>query len=185
MAVNNQVPQVFARCNRNGVPWVAVSATWAIGLLSYMNVSSSSSMVFGWFANLTTVCGLFNWISLSYTYIRFRRGCEVQNITALPFRAASPCCAYWALCSCTFILLVQGFQVFSGRFHLADFAAAYVGLLTFTVPLGLYIAFKGYHVVPYGSIDFVTGKDEVDEEERDAIVPEPRNVLEKIWFAIA
>lgn len=187
LALAGNVPKVFAKVNRNGVPWVAVLATFGIALLSYLNVSNSSSVAFGWFSNLTTVSGLFNWATLSFTYLRFRKGAILQGIHAtLPFKAwFAPYSGYWALGSCTFIILIQGFPVFFGEFAAADFVAAYIGIPIFFLPMVIYKVVRRPKLVPYSEMDFLTGKEEIDEDERTSVVPVPRNFLEKVWFAIA
>lgn len=187
LALAGQVPKVFAKCNRNGVPWVAVLASFAISLLSYLNVSNSSSTAFGWFSNLTTVSGLFNWATLSFTWIRFRKGAIQQGIYgAMPFKAwFAPYSGYYALGACIFIILIQGFPVFFGAFSGSDFVAAYIGIVIFFLPMFLYKVISRCKYVKYEDMDFLTGKQEVDEDERNSIVPVPKNFLQKIWFAIA
>jgi amino acid permease len=69
LAGEGQAPKIFLRCNRNGVPWVAVVATWTIGLLSFLNLSSSGQTVFYWFTNLTTVGGFLNWVLIGIAYL--------------------------------------------------------------------------------------------------------------------
>lgn len=187
LALAGNVPKVFAKCNRNGVPWVSVLASFAIALLAYLNVSNSSSTAFGWFSNLTTVSGLFNWAILSWTYLRFRKGAILQGIHgAMPFKAwFAPYSGYWALGSCTFIILIQGFPVFFGTFSGSDFVAAYIGILIFFIPMLVFKLVKKSKLVPYSEMDFLSGKDEVDEDEKNSVAPVARNFIEKIWFAIA
>lgn len=187
LALAGQVPKVFAKCNRNGVPWVAVMATFLIGLLSYLNVSNSSSTAFGWFSNLTTVSGLFNWATLSYTYLRFRKGAIQQGIHgSMPFKAwFAPYTGYYAFGMCVFVILIQGFPVFFGTFSGSSFVAAYIGILIFFIPMTAYKLISRCKYVKYEDMDFLTGKQEVDEDERNSVIPVPRNIFEKIWFIIA
>jgi amino acid transporter len=186
LALSGKLPAVFAKCNRNGVPWVAVLVTFAVGLLSYLNVSNSSSVAFGWFSNLTTVSGLFNWAALSYTYLRFRKGCQAQGITDLPFKAMwAPYTGWWAFGSCLFIIIIQGFPVFFGTFSYADFLAAYLGILVFVLPMVIWKAVMKSKLVPYEEMDFVTGKELIDAEEKDYEPVVAKNWLERIWLAIA
>jgi len=185
LAISGKLPKIFALCNKNGVPWVSVLATFAVGLLSYLNVTNSSSVAFGWFSNLTTVSGLFNWAALSFTYLRFRKGREAQGITDIPFKALwAPYTGYWAFGSCAFIILLQGFPVFF-KFNGADFVAAYIGILVFFIPLVVWKIVNKTKMVPYEEMDFATGKQLIDSEEKDYEPPVPRNWLERIWFAIA
>ena len=52
-----QAPAIFQTCNQQGVPWVAVAASTALGCLAYLSVSNGSTVAFNWFLNLTTVSG--------------------------------------------------------------------------------------------------------------------------------
>jgi yeast amino acid transporter len=81
-------PKIFQRTNTKGVPIIAIIFSSLFGLLGFMNVSSSSSTVFGYFISLVTVFGTLNWISLLLSYISFRRGMAAQGIPAaeLPYR---------------------------------------------------------------------------------------------------
>lgn len=48
-----------------------------------------------------------------------------------------------------------------------------------------WMALKGSDLVSYKEMDLLTGKAEVDAEERDCVRAEPRNWVERVWFAIA
>lgn len=49
--------------------------------LVYLNVGSNTSVVFGWFVNITTVAGLIGWIVIEVTYLRFYYGLKAQDIS--------------------------------------------------------------------------------------------------------
>lgn len=49
--------------------------------LVYLNVGSNTSVVFGWFVNITTVAGLIGWIVIEVTYLRFYYGLKAQGIS--------------------------------------------------------------------------------------------------------
>ena len=186
LAIAGQVPAVFAKCNRNGVPWVSVLASFAIGLLSYLNVNNSSSVAFGWFSNLTTVSGLFNWFTLTITYLRFRKGAMLQGIyNDMPFKAfGAPYTAYWAVGSTAFIILIQGFPVFFGEFVATDFVAAYIGIPIFFLPMVLYKLTTKCKAIRYEDMDFISGKEEIDEEEKTLQPPVPVTWWQKAWDII-
>lgn len=69
LAGEGQAPAIFLRCNKNGVPYNAVLATWAIGLLSFLNLSNSGSTVFYWFTNITTIGGFLAWVIVAVAYL--------------------------------------------------------------------------------------------------------------------
>ena len=51
MALNGQAPWVFKFTTKRGVPWAAVTFTWAFGLLAFLNVSNDGAKVFQWFSS--------------------------------------------------------------------------------------------------------------------------------------
>lgn len=69
LAREGQAPRIFARCTKKGVPYAAVLVTWAIGLLSFLNLSNSGSNVFYWFTNITTVGGFISWVLVGVAYL--------------------------------------------------------------------------------------------------------------------
>jgi amino acid permease len=93
----------------------------SFGFLSYMSAGSTTAgQVFGYFAALTSVCGLISWAAICWTYIRFYNGrsfidyetqsseprlisfigMKAQGIdrSTLPYRAPlQPYAAYYAL----------------------------------------------------------------------------------------
>ncbi|KAI5850148.1 amino acid permease/ SLC12A domain-containing protein [Tricharina praecox] len=189
LAISGSAPKIFAKCTKRGIPLYAVMAVCAFGLLSFLNVGRSSAEVFNWFVNITTVSGLFNWLTLGISYIRFSKGLAAQGISRdqLPFKGYfQPYAAYYTVGMSAFFILITGFDVFFPEKRTArEFFGAYSGVLMFAIP---YIFHKLYYNLPailYEEMDFFTGKAEVDRDEIENIPPEPRNVWEKIWSAIA
>jgi len=79
LSCDGHAPKVFQRCNRFGTPHYAVGLTCVLFPLVYLNVSNNSSVVFGWFVNITTVAGLIGWIVIELTYLRFYAGLKAQG----------------------------------------------------------------------------------------------------------
>ncbi|EFY91760.1 amino-acid permease inda1 [Metarhizium acridum CQMa 102] len=187
MALNGQAPKLFRITNRNGVPWVAVLATWSIGLLAYLNVSNSGAEVFTWFTNISTISGFVAWIIVMITYLRFRRAMFYNHLFhSLPYKTPlQPYVTYAALAVVTVLTITNGFQTFM-PFKAKDFVAAYITLPIF---LMLYIGHKVWFrtslYIPVDKIDALTGKKEMDELEA---IEEPRiakNWLQKAWYWLA
>ncbi|RYD74683.1 MAG: hypothetical protein EOP53_17845 [Sphingobacteriales bacterium] len=53
---------------------MAVLATWAIGLLAYLNVSSTGAQVFLWFSNISTISGFIAWIAWLFVHLLYLIG---------------------------------------------------------------------------------------------------------------
>ncbi|KAF9630709.1 AAT family amino acid transporter [Lasiodiplodia theobromae] len=97
LAVAGSAPRVFARCNRWGVPYVAIGTSAAFSLLSYLNVSSSSAVVFNWLVNLTNTSGFISWICCCVVFVRFRAATAAQHVQ-VPYRSfVQPYGAWFAL----------------------------------------------------------------------------------------
>lgn len=62
MAMDGQAPKIFARRNRNGVPYLAVSAIIALSLLGFCQVSSSAQVVITYLTGLVGSCQLLVWV---------------------------------------------------------------------------------------------------------------------------
>ncbi|KAM0752661.1 hypothetical protein T439DRAFT_286816 [Meredithblackwellia eburnea MCA 4105] len=81
LSLKGNAPKICARVNSWGLPWVSVLVGTAFSLLSYMSAGAAKAgEVFGWFANMTSVCGLITWAGIAFTYIRFFNGLRAQGI---------------------------------------------------------------------------------------------------------
>ncbi|KAF2026514.1 proline-specific permease-like protein [Setomelanomma holmii] len=189
MALNGDAPKIFGKTTKNGVPWAAVLATWVIGLLAYLNVSSTGAQVFTWFSNISTISGFIAWIVVMITYLRFRKAIVLNGmLSELPYRTPlQPYFTYFILGIVCLLTLTNGFQVFV-NWDVADFLAAYITLPIFLV---LYLGHKIWFRTPFAikvhNIDVISGKREMDELCKNDIsgAPVPKNGFQKVWFWIA
>ncbi|KAK7183446.1 hypothetical protein DPSP01_010554 [Paraphaeosphaeria sporulosa] len=189
MALTGDAPKIFGRTSKNGVPYVAVLATWAIGLLAFLNVSNTGAQVFTWFSNISTISGFLAWIVVMITYLRFRKAMQFQGLLhTLPFKTPfQPYFTYFVLGVVSILTLTNGFQVFfPSNWAVSDFLAAYITLPIFIV---LYLGHKAWFRTSWAirlqDIDVVSGKREMDELCAQDVDPVPRNVWQKMWFWIA
>ncbi|KAH7399553.1 proline-specific permease-like protein [Pyrenochaeta sp. MPI-SDFR-AT-0127] len=190
MALNGEAPKIFGRTSKKGVPYLAVLATWAIGLLAYLNVSNTGAQVFLWFSNISTISGFIAWIVVMITYIRFRKAMEFNHmLSALPYRTSlQPYATYVVLGVVSLLTLTNGFQVFvPSKWAVSDFLAAYI---TIPIFLALYAGHKIFYRTPFAikiqNIDVMTGKKEMDFLCKDDLPgPQPKNFAQKVWFWIA
>ncbi|KAF9464507.1 amino acid permease/ SLC12A domain-containing protein [Collybia nuda] len=189
LSVTGQAPKIFAKCNKQGVPYVAVLATFAIACLAYLNVSSGAAAVFTWFSNIATISGFIAWIVVLITYLRFRKAMIFNNaLHTLPFRTAlQPYATWYALLIVALVTLTNGFYVFfPGKFSASSFLAAYITIPIFLV---LYLGHKAIYRTPWAievsEVDVFSGKEECDMLEATDIIPVPKNILERVWFWIA
>ncbi|KAF2759311.1 histidine permease [Pseudovirgaria hyperparasitica] len=168
LALSGNAPKIFKTCTKAGVPYYAVGVSALFCALAYLNVASSSSVVFNWFVNLTNTSGFISWICCCVVYLRFRKARIAQGIvTDLPYSSwIQPWGSWFAMVVFSFLLLINGFDVF-WDFDIAGFFTAYVGIPLF---LAFFIGHKIYawHD-PWAhdpmDVDFQTGMDLVLAEE--------------------
>ncbi|KAF8580217.1 amino acid transporter [Ramaria rubella] len=160
LAKTGQAPRMFAKTNRYGTPWVSVAASTALGLLAYMGVAAGSSKVFNWFANMSSVTGMLNWMGICLTLIRFRKGLKAQGIPleTLPYVSPlQPYAAYYGLFWTVLIILFADWSVFlKGNWDHSAFITNYFPLPFFFI---LYFGYKFYYktkIVAPADMDFVT-----------------------------
>ncbi|KAL4984723.1 proline-specific permease [Aspergillus falconensis] len=188
LAGEGQAPKIFKHTNRTGVPYVAVLATWTIGLLSFLNLSSSGQTVFYWFTNITTVGGFINWVLIGIAYLRFRKALQFHGmLDMLPFKTPlQPYGTYYVMFIISILTLTNGYAVFfPGRFTASDFLVSYI---VFAIFLALYAGHKIWYRTPWltkvSEVDIFTGKDEIDRMCENDMERQPRNWLERIWWWI-
>ncbi|KAI4949966.1 hypothetical protein J4E86_007921 [Alternaria arbusti] len=169
LALSGNAPSVFKACTKSGVPYWAVTASSLFCVLAYLNVGSESAVVFNWFVNLTNTSGFISWICCGIIFLRFRKACETQNITDLPYR--SPVNKWGAWCviiSFTILCLVNGFDVFwPEKWDVSSFFTAYVGIPMF------FLFYGGHRIWAWSDswaydpaeVDLKTGMDQVLAEE--------------------
>jgi len=73
LAAEGQAPRFFMRVNRWHTPYYALLFCTAICCIAYMNVSSGSKKVFGYFTALVTIFGALTWMSILWSHIRFMK----------------------------------------------------------------------------------------------------------------
>ncbi|EMT71451.1 Putative proline-specific permease put4 [Fusarium odoratissimum] len=150
----------FLKCNKQGVHWIAVLVTSAMGLLTYLSVQKDggAAQAFQWFQNLVTISSLFTW----------------------------SCAAWAALIYFSMLIIFNGFSVFmSGRWNISDFFAAYVNTLIFAVLFIAWKLIKKTKWIPSNEADITSGKDAIDALEEIWEDPKPRNALECFWIWLA
>lgn len=158
MATIGNAPQIFLRCTKSGIPYLAVTCSALFSLLAYLNVSSKGATVFNWFANLVNAGGFTSWICVCTIYLRFRKATMVQGVSNLPFRSRlQPSMAYICGIIFTMLLLLNGFANFlQGQWNTSNFVTAYIGIPIF---LALYLS---HRFVAAGSETWVRSPEEVD-----------------------
>ncbi|KAL4982300.1 amino acid permease/ SLC12A domain-containing protein [Aspergillus falconensis] len=170
LSCDGHAPRFFKTCNRFGAPFYAVGLSCLFMPLGYLTLgSSSTSTVFGWFVNITTVAGLIGWVVVEGTYLRFFAGLKRQKIDrrGLPYRNfLQPYVAWATLAMVVLIVLFSGFDVFTaGKWSVSGFLTSYLNIAIFAA---LYIFFKIYlksKIIPRDEIDFQSEFNAIEQEK--------------------
>lgn len=100
-----------------------------------MGITETSNKVFNWFANMSAVTGMINWMGICITLLRFRRGLKKQGLTTdiLPYKSSlQPYAAWWSLAWVILIIIFADWSVFlKGNWDHAAFITNYFPLPAF------------------------------------------------------
>jgi amino acid transporter len=176
LALEGKAPKILAKTDRRGVPIYALGLSALFALLAYMNVSSDSTIVFGYFVNLVTIFGILTWISILVTHIYFLKARRAQGITddqmpyVSPFGMAG---SVGALVGCCIIAVFKNFNVFHpdpgsyGKWDYKNFVTGYLGIPLYLILIfGYKLWYKQPGIKPMDA-DFFHGKDKIDREEEE------------------
>ncbi|CAD0031563.1 unnamed protein product [Aureobasidium pullulans] len=119
LAADHQMPQFFAKVNRQGVPYYAVLASFAFGPLAYLSLGSGgASQAFTWLLNLSTVAG-FGIITIFSGFSVFLKGnWDTGSFFASYIGIAIYIIPYvvWKIVKRTKIARASEIDLYSGRF---------------------------------------------------------------------
>lgn len=123
------------------------------------------------FVNITNTASFISWICCPIIFLRFRKACKVQGLplSSLPYTSwMQPWGSYVALFAFSFLLLINGFDVFfPGRWSISTFLTAYVGIPIF---LTIYFGHRYVHrheswAIKSENVDLYSGLDAVLADE--------------------
>lgn len=165
-----QAPQIFAKTNRNGVPWVSLLAVSSVSLIFFgaSFLPNGGAEIWTWAQNLVGVSNQIAWLCIGIASWRFRLAWKKQGRPISDLKYPNPAGDWGApvvVFSTSFIILIQGWSAFSGGFNVVNFVAAYIELPIF---VALYIGWRLIKRVKSPTllqIDLDTGRHEDGLEE--------------------
>ncbi|KAG1731936.1 dicarbixylic amino acid permease [Suillus lakei] len=174
LAIERKAPQIFAKVNQRGLPWVSLLVVSLFMCLTFLNASTSSATVFAYGVNLLSAFGAITWMTIAYSHIRFMKALKAQGVSrdSLPYKGpGQPLGSWFVLVSTGIILLFKGFDTFL-PFTPGLFITSYLPVpLFFIFWLGYKLRYRT-RVIPSSKVDLITGKREIDEEEERFILGE-------------
>ncbi|EGX44000.1 hypothetical protein TWF173_001466 [Orbilia oligospora] len=168
LALKGHAPAILAKTDARGVPYYSLGLSALFCCLAFMNVSSDSKTVFGYFVNLVTIFGLLTWISILVSHVYFVRARNAQGVDpkTLAYRAPFGVAGtYFALFFCILIALTKNFDVFVGGFKFKTFITGYLGIPLYLIMIFGYKFVKKTEGVKPEEADLWSGKDAIDRDE--------------------
>ncbi|KAF3011682.1 hypothetical protein E8E14_007468 [Neopestalotiopsis sp. 37M] len=154
-------PNFIGKVRSDGLPWVAVTIGAFFALLSFMaGAKGSAGTVFGYFANMTAICGMISWSCIFVTALRWQKGLKAQGIdrNTLAYKAPfQPYLSYYGLFMCVIVLIFGGFTAFLGTFDTSSFITTYFPIPFFVVLFFGYKFVKKSKFIDPMDMDFKTG----------------------------
>ncbi|KAJ5904431.1 hypothetical protein N7504_006814 [Penicillium tannophilum] len=181
LAARGHAPKVFLKTRKDGFPWVCFLFCGAFALLSFMAAASGEAgTVFGYFSNMTAMCGMISWTGILWTSIRWNKGLKAQGIDrkTLPYKAPfQPYLSYLSdgMTICIIVIIFGGFGSFIHSFNVSTFITTYFPVPLFAVLFFGYKFSKKSKMIDYVDMDFFSGSSiEVTSSE------EPKSAWQKI-----
>jgi len=84
MATVKMAPRIFARTDKAGRPITALILTSVVGIgLSFLNVSNTGAIVFGWFSSLSGNAFFLFWLTIFMCNLPWREAMKAQGVDML------------------------------------------------------------------------------------------------------
>ncbi|KAI4753142.1 amino acid permease [Aureobasidium sp. EXF-12344] len=184
LSAQGHAPKVFARLNRQQVPWIAVLATSVISIVCFGSSYIGAGQLWNWLQNLVGVSNMLCWTAIGITSVRFRSAMERQGKThLLPFKNWTYPFGPWLCIVLNIVLiLVQGWSCFSPKFSAVDFVSYYIEL---PLMLVMFIGWKWWKkttVVALERMDLETDTHSADEVVLPQGVTESRLKRFRNWL---
>ncbi|KAH3682312.1 hypothetical protein WICPIJ_006727 [Wickerhamomyces pijperi] len=170
LAANGKAPKFFAKTNRWGIPYNALTCCLCFACLAFMCVAQSSADVFNYFVNVVSIFGLLTWISILTTHIYFNKALDAQGVdkSTLAYRAPfQPYGTYAALVVCIIVAFIKNFTVFINGFNYKTFITGYIGLPVYVIAYFGYKFTTGARLKNPVEVDLYSLKHFVDQEEEE------------------
>ncbi|KAK3114623.1 amino acid transporter [Teratosphaeriaceae sp. CCFEE 6253] len=180
IALKGQAPRFLAATDKRGVPYNGLFLSALVCCIAFLNVSTSSKLVFGYFVNLVSIFGLLSWITILVSHIYFVRARKAQGVPDSDLRYKSPF-GMWgsmiALFFCIIIALTKNFTVFVhskdyGSFDYKNFVTGYLGIPLYLIMIAGYKLIKRTHTYKPHEADLFTGKAAIDADEQEWLAKE-------------
>lgn len=172
LALQGKAPKVLTKCNRWGIPYVAVLFAASFGLFSFISISEKATVVFQNLTSIISSSGIMVWFAMNLSFIRFYYGLKKRpdiisrNDKLYPYKSfGQPYTAMVGLVGSGFLILGMGWVVFlNGEWNTWFFFSSYGTILLFFVLYFGYRFIKGSRIPSLEQLDYDSGRTELDRE---------------------
>lgn len=144
LALEGRAPRFLSYCTKNGVPIWSLCVVMCFPLLSFLQLSESSSRVLDILVGLITGGCLVNFIVIGVTYIFFYHACKAQGFDrkTLPYYGyLQPYCSYVVVGGESLVLIFYGYSSVA-TWNLEGFWIYYT---MFFLAIVLFLGWKAIH----------------------------------------
>ena len=173
LALEGRAPKFLRKCTRNGVPIWCFAVVMIFPFLSFLSVSSSSSIVLTWLVNLITAGGVIDYIVMGITYIAFYNACKAQGVDRKQFPYTGwfqPWCGYIGTAWMTVIVFCFGYTSFAPA-SVDGFFSNYTMLIVAPITFLGWKLLKKTKIVKPSEADLVWERPVVDAYEESFLSP--------------
>lgn len=174
-ALGGYLPRFLAKCLPNGAPIYCVLITFAVSLISYLNVNESGAVVFNWFVNLCATGLLLTYTCIWWSYFQFRKDWEFKHKQKMkhpeyPYflcpQWMHPIFTYLGLALTVLVVFFNGFWIFfPGQFNVSNLFTSYFAPVFFVCLFVFWKVVKRTHFRTAKTADITSGKQRIDDEE--------------------
>ncbi|KAF2136050.1 uncharacterized protein K452DRAFT_303069 [Aplosporella prunicola CBS 121167] len=176
LALQGLVSTHLANVDTSGRPRASLAITAMVSVaFTYINLSSTGAVIFGWFVSITSSSFFCMWIILAITSWRFRKALKVQNDPLFDRVYAWKCTAWpftplWLFLGCM-VLVVACIYIgiypngSSDEVSVTSFFQSMIGLILI---IASYIGYKLIFRTRYrnsASMDLITGRRDLSADE--------------------
>lgn len=170
LALQSKAPKILTRCNRYGIPYVAVLFSACFGLFAFIGVSERATSVFENLTSIISSSGIMVWFAMNLSFVRFFYGLEKRpdiinrDDELYPYRSLfQPYTAFVGLIGSGSIIFCMGWVVFlKGEWNSWFFFSSYGTLIGFVVLYVAYKVIKGSRIRSLEQLDYDSGRTEMD-----------------------
>lgn len=171
LLMQSKAPQIFRRCSKGGVPFVAVLFTGLFAFLALFALSKQALAVFEYLATITSTFVILTWGGMCLAYVRFFYALKLRDDIIsredplYPFRLPfQPWLAMFGLCGTGVIVVCLSMSIcVQGRFEVSVFLLSLGLLIAFFMVFLVYKMVYNTRVRRLDQIDLDTGRKEMDK----------------------